>query len=71
METRNRHCLGGDVADTFTAKVRVSVHTGSWSTRDLAAHLKRHRRFCVGGSAGRGGLLLEIVPSTLKKVRKP
>jgi hypothetical protein len=71
MTVRDRHCVGGDVGETFTVQVAVSVHAGRWSLKDLAAHLERHRRFCVGGSGGRGGLLLEIMPDTLRKVEEP
>ena len=55
-------------ADTFTATVVVTVHAGRWSTKELARHLKRHRKFFIGGPAGKEGLLLEIVPDTLRKV---
>ena len=65
---KNRHCLG-DTADTFTATVVVAVHPGRWSARELARHLKRHKEFCIGGPASKGGLLLEIVPDTLRKVK--
>jgi hypothetical protein len=68
VETRNRYCLGGDTADTFTATVVVTVHARRWSAEELAAHLKRHRRFFTGGPAGKEGVLLEIVPDTLKRV---
>jgi hypothetical protein len=66
MEARNRHCLG-DVADTFTATVVVTVHAGRWTVEELADHLSRHRKFCAGGSPGKGGLLLEILPGTLRR----
>ena len=68
METRNRHCLGGDVADTFAVTLLVTVHARRWSEKELARHLKRHRKFFLKGPAGKEGLLLEIVPDTLKKV---
>ncbi len=69
-EERNRHCLG-DEADTFTATVTVvvAVHARRWSKKQLARHLKRHRKFFIGGPAGREGILLEILPDTLKKVK--
>jgi hypothetical protein len=67
MEARNRYCLG-DEADTFTATVVVTVHARRWSAEELARFLKRHRTFAIGGPAGKEGLLLEIVPDTLKKV---
>ncbi len=68
MEERNRHCLGGDVADTFVVTVVVTVHARRWSAKELARHLSRHRKFFIGGPAGKEGLLLEIVPDTLKDV---
>jgi hypothetical protein len=67
MEVRNRHCLGGDTADTFTATVVLTVHAGRWSEEALVAHLKRHQKFCVGGPPAKGGLLLEILPGTLRR----
>ena len=67
-ETRNRFCLGGDVADTFTATVVVTVHARRWSAKELARHLGRHRKFCIGGPAGKQGVLMEILPDSLKKV---
>ena len=67
MEARNRHCLGGDTADTFMATVVLTVHAGRWSVEELAAHLGRNRKFCTGGSARKGGILLEILPGTLRR----
>jgi hypothetical protein len=67
-EVRNRHCLGGDEADTFTATIIVTVHARRWSAKELARHLKRHRKFFIGGPTGKEGLLLEICPDTLEKV---
>ena len=67
MEVRNRYCLG-DEADTFSVSVVLAVHAGRWSAEELARHLERHRKFFIGGPAGKEGLLLEIVPGTLKKV---
>jgi hypothetical protein len=67
-ETRNRHCLGGDEADTFAVTLLVTVHARRWSEEELARHLKRHRKFFLKGLAGKEGLLLDIVPDTLKKV---
>ena len=67
-EARNRCCLGGDVADTFTVTVVLTVHTRRWSRKELARHLKRHRTFCISGPPGKDGLLLEIMHKTLKKV---
>ena len=67
-KTRNRHCLGGDQADTFTVTVVVTVHARRWSAKELALFLKRHKEFFIGGPPGKEGLLLEIVPDTLNKV---
>ena len=67
-EERNRHCLGGDVADTFAVTLLVTVHARHWSEEELAHHLKRHGKFFLRGAAGKEGMLLEIVPDTLKKV---
>ncbi|MGO9109927.1 MAG: hypothetical protein ACLP9L_11900 [Thermoguttaceae bacterium] len=67
-EARNRYCLGSDEADTFTVSVVLAVHARRWSVEELARHLERHRQFFVGGPAEKEGLLLEIIPSTLKKV---
>jgi hypothetical protein len=68
MEERNRCCLGGDVADTFSATIVVTVHARRWSAKELARHLGRHRKFFIGGPAGKEGILLEIVCDTLRKV---
>ncbi|MGO9110435.1 MAG: hypothetical protein ACLP9L_14525 [Thermoguttaceae bacterium] len=68
MEACNRYCLGGDEADTFTVSVVITVHARRWSAAELARHLKRHRQFFIGGPAGKEGLLLEIVPGTLRRV---
>jgi hypothetical protein len=68
MEACNRHCLGGDTADTFTATIVLTVHANCWSVEELAAWLKRHRKLCIGGYGRKRGLLLEILPDTLKKV---
>ena len=48
--------------------VVLTVHARRWSAEELARHLKRHREFFIGGPAGKEGILLEIVPDTLKKV---
>ena len=69
-ETRNRHCLGGDEADTFAVTLLVTVHARRWSEKDLARHRKRHRKFFLKGIAGKEGLLLEIVPDTLKRIEQ-
>ncbi len=68
VKVRNRYCLGDDEADTFTVSVVLAVHARRWSAEELTRHLKRHRKFFIGGPAGKEGLLLEIVPDTLKKV---
>ncbi len=68
IAAQNRCCLDGDAAETFVAKVVMSVHAGRWSAEELVAHLQRHKQFCVGGPAGKGGILLEIVPEETKKV---
>jgi hypothetical protein len=65
---KNRYCLG-EPADTFTVRVVVTAHPGRWLTKELARFLTRHREFCRGGPAGKGGLLLEIVPDTLRKTK--
>ena len=71
MLERNRCCLGDGKTDSFKVTVVLVVHGNRWTTKQLARHLKRHRRLAIGGPAGKGGLLLEIMPSTLKKVREP
>ena len=68
IEDRNRHCLGGEVADTFTVTMLVTVHASRWSPEELARHLKRHRKHFLRGVAGKEGLLLEVLPDSLKKV---
>jgi hypothetical protein len=65
---KNRFCLG-DTADTFTATIVITVHPKCWSRKALVAFLKRHREFCIGGPPGKDGLLLEIVPDTLRKAK--
>ena len=67
-EERNRCCLGGDEADTFTVTVVLTVHARRWSLKELARHLKRHQRFFIGGPAGKEGLLMEVLYKTLKKI---
>ena len=66
---RNRHCLGGDEADTFAATIIITVHARRSSEKELARHLKRHRKFFIGGPTGKEGLVLEICPDTLRKVK--
>jgi hypothetical protein len=66
---KNRWCLRGDPADTFTVTVVVTVHPGRWSRKELARFLARHREFFRGGPPGKEGLLLEIVPDTLRKTK--
>jgi hypothetical protein len=61
---RNRHCLGGDIGDTFTAHIAIVTHAGHWTRKRLAAFLARHREFFIAGR----GLLLEIVPDSLRKI---
>ncbi len=67
-EVRNRHCLGGDIADTFSVSSILTVHARRWSLEELARHLRRHRKFFIGGPGNKEGLLLEILPDSLKKV---
>lgn len=64
----NHCCLNGDAAATFTTTVVMSVHAGRWTTDELVAHLQKHKQFCVGGPADKGGILLEIVVEEVKKV---
>jgi hypothetical protein len=66
---KNRFCLGGEEADTFTATIVITVHPKRWSRKALVAFLKRHREFCIGGPPGKEGLLLEIVSDTLRKAK--
>ena len=68
IEERNRCCLGGDVADTFTVTAVVTAHAGRWSADELAAYLKKHRKLSIVGHGGRKGLLLELLSDTLRKV---
>jgi hypothetical protein len=70
VEERNRYCLGGDAADTFAVTMLVTVHARRWSEEDLARYLKRHRKFFLRGTAGKEGILLELVPDTLKRVEQ-
>jgi hypothetical protein len=63
---RNRHCLGGDVGETFVAHIAIVTHTGHWSRKKLARFLKRHREFFIAGC----GILFEILPESLKKVKR-
>jgi hypothetical protein len=68
MKARNRYCLDGDEADVYAATIMVTVHPRRWSAKELVRFLKRHRQFFIGGPAWKEGILLEIVPDTLKKV---
>jgi hypothetical protein len=68
VEERARHCLGSDPVGTFAVMVMVSCGQRRWATKTLLRFLKRHRRFFIATPAGKTGLLLEIVPDTLKKV---
>jgi hypothetical protein len=70
-EARNRHGLLAGEADTFRVTTVLTVHAGRWSRVELSRFLRRHRKFAIGGPAGRGGLLLEILADTLRKVTKP
>ena len=65
---KSQYCLG-DTADTFTATVVVTARPKCWSRKALVAFMKRHREFCIGGPAGMEGLLLEIVPDTLRRAK--
>jgi len=64
---RNRHCLG-DAGDTFTVTVSIVTHAGRWTAGELAAFLNRHRQFFIGGPAKKEGILLEILPDSLKRI---
>jgi hypothetical protein len=46
----------------------VTVHARRWSPKELARYLKRHRKLYLKGPAKNEGILLEIVPDTLRKV---
>jgi len=65
MEVRNRHALG-DAADTFRVAAIITVHASRWSLRELARFLKRHKQFAIKGLAGKDGVLLELLPKSLK-----
>jgi len=52
---KNRYCLGGDPADTFTATVVVTAHPPTLVAQGDCRFVKRHREFCIGGPAGKGG----------------
>ena len=64
----NRHCMGGYEIDTYHVSVVLTVIAGQWSRKTLMRRLKRRRLFCASGPNGKDGLLLEILPGTLKKV---
>ena len=64
----NRHCLGGYQADTYQVSVILTVTAGHYSRKEVLRRLKRHRLFAASGPRGKDGLLLEILPKTLKKV---
>ena len=66
---RNRHCLGGDVGDTFQATVSIVTHAALVAQR-LARFLRRHRGVFIGGPAEKEGLLLEIIVDTVKRVKR-
>ena len=65
----NHHGLGGYQADTFHVSVVLTVTAGRWTRKELLRRLKRHRLFCASGPSGKDGLLLEILPKTLRKVK--
>jgi hypothetical protein len=67
IEERNRHCLGGDEPTTYAVTVLVRVHPRYWSEKDLARCLKRRKKYFLN-TAGKEGILLEIVPDTLKRI---
>ena len=46
----------------------LTVHARRWSLKELTHFLKRHRKFFREGPAGKEGLLLEIIPDSLKKI---
>ncbi len=68
VEARNRHCLGGDEPEVFRATILLTVHPGRWLAKQLVRFLKRHRQFFIGGPSDKEGILMEIIPDTLKKV---
>ena len=51
--------------------VVVAVHARRWSKKELAAHLKRHRRFFIGGPPRQEGVAPGDHADTLKKVKEP
>ena len=65
----NHHCLGGYKADTYKVTVTLTVTAGRWTRKELLRRLKRHRLFCASGPPGKDGLLMEILPKTLRKVK--
>jgi hypothetical protein len=65
----NRHCLGGYAADTYQVSVVLTVTAGRWTRKELLRRLERHRLFCASGPPGKDGLLLEMLPKTLRKVK--
>jgi hypothetical protein len=71
IEARNRIGLGGDLADTFTATIVLSTQRDEWTTEELTAYLRRHRKSFLRGPAGKNGILLEIVPAELKRIDRP
>jgi hypothetical protein len=72
IETRNRLDFNGDdEADTFITQVVLTVHRGKWTMDELIAHMRRHRSSYLNGPPGKGGILLEILPTELRKVEAP
>lgn len=71
LEERNRYCLG-DEADALQVEIVavLTVYARCWSLTALAHHLEQHRKFYISGPPGKEGVLLELLPDTLKKVEK-
>ena len=70
LEERNRHCLG-DEADLLQVEIVavLTVYARRWSLTELARHLEQHRKSCISGPPGKEGVLLELLPDTLRKVK--
>lgn len=71
LEERNRYCLG-DEADAlrFEIVAVLTVYARCWSLTELARHLEQHRKLYISGPPGKEGVLLELLPDTLKKVEQ-
>ncbi len=69
MEERNRYCLG-DEADVlrFEIVAVLTVYARRWSLTQLVSHLEQHRKLYISGPPGKEGVLLELLPDTLKMV---